>query len=211
MLRGVDAYCTVCNAARTPFAASILNVAGKPARFGGIAARLFGWGALVVGLFLAVTVGLIVQAVASLFVAGTWLGLAVGIPIALLSVLLALVGIIGGRRLGRSGEGSLRKAQLETIHGLARHHRGVVRPADAARALDLDLSQADALLASLARQPSENVSIDIDDDGNVFYLFGSAQAIRWRIRAEQAGISDGERAALEQELEQGPSVMRERR
>ncbi|HMJ12454.1 MAG TPA: hypothetical protein VK524_13610, partial [Polyangiaceae bacterium] len=64
----MDAYCTVCNAPRTPFAASILNVAGKPARIGGIAARFFGWGALIVGLFLALTLGLIIQAVASLFV-----------------------------------------------------------------------------------------------------------------------------------------------
>jgi hypothetical protein len=211
VLRGVDAYCTVCNAARTPFAANILNVAGKPARIGGIAARLFGWGALVIGLFLALTVGLIVQAVASLFVAGTWLGLAVGIPIAMLSVILALFGILGGRKLGRSGEGSLRKAQLETIHGLARHQRGIVKPADVARALGLDLAQADTLLATLAREPSENVAIDIEDDGSVSYLFGSAEAIRWRIQAERAGISDSDREALEQELAEAANVARQRR
>jgi hypothetical protein len=204
VLRGVDAYCTVCNAARTPFAANILNVAGKPARIGGLAARLFGWGALVIGLFLALTIGLIVQAVASMFVAGTWLGFAVGIPIALLSLIVALFGIIGGRQLGRSGEGSLRKAQLETIHGLARHQRGVVQPAEVARALGVDPTQADAILASLAKEPNENVAIDLDDDGNVIYLFGSAQAIRWRIQAERAGISDSEREALEQELADGP-------
>jgi len=205
----VDAYCTVCNAPRTPFAASILNVAGKPARIGGIAARFFGWGALIVGLFLALTLGLIIQAVASLFVATTWIGYAVGIPIALLSVIVALFGIIGGRKLGRAGEGSLRKAQLETIHGLARHQRGVVKPREAARALGVSETQADTLLATLAREPNENVSIDLDEDGNVFYMFGSAQAIRWRIQAEQAGISDVEREALERELDE-PEVRRGR-
>ena len=205
----MDAYCTVCNAPRTPFAASILNVAGKPARIGGIAARFFGWGALIVGLFLALTLGLIIQAVASLFVATTWIGYAVGIPIALLSVIVALFGIIGGRKLGRAGEGSLRKAQLETIHGLARHQRGVVKPREAARALGVSETQADTLLATLAREPNENVSIDLDEDGNVFYMFGSAQAIRWRIQAEQAGISDVEREALERELDE-PEVRRGR-
>lgn len=201
MLRGVDAYCTVCNARRTPFAASVLNVAGKPARIGGYAARVFGWGAMVIGLFLALTVGLVVQALASMFVSTTWLGWAVGIPIALFSTALALIGILGGRKLQRAGAGTLRKAQLETIHGLARHQRGVVKAADAARALGVQPAEADAILAALAKEPQENVSIDLDDDGNVLYLFGSAEAIRWRIQAEQAGITDADRQALEQELE----------
>jgi hypothetical protein len=201
VLRGVDAFCTVCNAARTPFAANILNVAGKPARIGGYAARVFGWGALIVGLFLALTLGLVVQAVAALFVATTWIGWAVGVPIALLSVIVALFGIIGGKKLGQSGEGSLRKAQHETIHGLARHQRGIVRPAEAARALGIDEAAADTLLATLAKDPRENVAIDLDPEGKVFYLFGSAEAIRWRIQAERAGITDADREALEEELQ----------
>ena len=54
---------------------------------------------------------------------------------------------------------------------------------------------------TLAKDPSQNVSIDVDDDGNVSYLFGSAPAIRWRIRAEQTDLTNADRAALERELE----------
>ena len=201
VVRGVEAFCTVCGAQRTPFADSILNLTGKPARIGGYTAQVFGWGVLVVGLFLALTVGLIVQAVASMFVATTWLGLAIGIPIALLSVSIALLGIVGGKKLGRAGERRLRKAQVETIHSLARHRRGVIKVGDAARALGVGDDEADAILVTLAKNPSENVSIDLEDDGSVSYLFGSTEAIRWRIRAEQTGLTDADRKALQHELE----------
>ncbi len=202
VLRGVEAFCTVCGAQRTPFASSILNLTGKPARIGGLTAQVFGWVVLVAGLFLALTIGLVVQALASLFFPTTWLGLAIGIPIALLSIGVALLGIVGGKKLGRAGELSLRKAQVETIHSLARHRRGVVKVSDAAHALGLDEARADAILVTLAKDPSENVSIDIGDDGSISYLFGSAEAIRWRIRAEQVDITDADREALERELEQ---------
>jgi hypothetical protein len=199
VLRGVDAFCTVCGARRTPFAADIVNIAGKPARLGGHAARAFGWGFLVLGLFLALTIGLVVQAIASMFVATTWLGLAFGVPIALLSIGVAVLAIMGGRKLLHAGERRLRKAQVEAVHGLARHQRGVVKAGDVARALSLDDEEADALLVTLAKDPSEEVSIDIDDDGRVSYLFGSAQAIRWRIRAEQSDLPNADRQALERE------------
>jgi hypothetical protein len=201
VVRGVEAFCTVCGARRTPFAADILNVAGKPALIGGHAARFVGWGFLVVGLFVALTIGLVVQAIASMFVATTWIGLAIGVPIALLSVIVALFGILGGKKLVNAGELRLRKAQVETVHGLARHQRGVVRVRDAARALNLDEARADAVLVALAKDPSENVSIDVDDRGEVTLLFGSGQAIRWRIRAEESNLTPEDRQALERELE----------
>src|SRR5580765_7386431 len=104
VVRGVEAFCTVCGARRAPFAADILNLAGKPARLGGVAARILGWGALGIGLFLALTLGLIAQAIGSMLVAGSWLGLAVGAPIALLSIVLWLFGVLGGKKLHRTGE-----------------------------------------------------------------------------------------------------------
>jgi hypothetical protein len=77
----------------------------------------------------------------------------------------------------------------------------VVRVRDAARALNLDEARADAVLVALAKDPGENVSIDVDDRGEVPYLFGSGQAIRWRIRAEESNLTPEDRAALERELE----------
>lgn len=200
MLRGVEAFCTVCNARRAPFGGDILNLAGTPERIGGHAARWFGWGAMSIGLFVAFTAGLVVQAVASMITPGSWLGLAIALPIALLSVILGLAGILGGNKLGRAGEARLLDKQRDIVRALARHEKGVVKVADAARALGVDETRADGVLGTLAREPAENVSLDIDDDGNIMYLFGSAPAIRWRIQAERAGITDADREALEEEL-----------
>jgi hypothetical protein len=205
VLRGLEAFCTVCGAHRTPFAAGIVNLAGKPARFGGHAARAFGWGALAVGLFLALALGLITQAIGSMLVPGSWLGLAVAVPIALLSIALGLFGVLGGKKLFRAGEIQLQAVQREAVHALAKHQNGVVKAEDAARALNVDVPSAEVILSALAKEPAENVSVDVDDEGRVIYLFGSAEAIRWRIRAEQAGITDADREALERELATAPS------
>jgi hypothetical protein len=201
VLRGVDAFCTVCGGRRTPWASRSLNITGKPAKVGGFAARLFGWGAMIIGLFVALFLGLVVQAISVLVWPASWLGWAVAIPIALMSIVAGLVGIIGGRKLNQMGDASLKQVQLETIHGLASHRGGRVRAADAARALGVSEEMADVMLTELAKQPDENVGIDVDDDGNVTYLFGSSDAMRWRIQAERAGITDVERAELEAELE----------
>jgi len=205
VLRGVEAFCTVCGARRTPFAAEILNLVGAPERVGGLVARVVGWGAMGIGLFLALALGLVVQAIASMIAPGSWLGLAVALPIALLSLVLGLLGIIGGKKLGRTGDARLLETQRDTVHALARHQKGVVRVRDAARALGVDEAQADAVLGALAREPAENVSLDVDDEGSLMYLFGSADAIRWRIRAERAGITDADREALDRELERAAS------
>lgn len=188
----------MCNAPRTPFAAETLNLAGKPARIGAAVARVFGWGALVVGLLFALTLGLAVQALVSLFFPATWIGWAVAIPIALLSLGAGLLGILGGRSLGRSGEASLQRAQFHAIRALVLHHNHVLRPATVARALNIPEPQADAILTELAKRPEENVSVDFDENGNIFYVFGSTDAIRWRIKSEDAG----RREVLEAELEQ---------
>lgn len=200
VLRGVEAFCTVCNARRAPFGGDILNLAGTPERIGGHAARWLGWGAMSIGLFAALTAGLVVQAIASMITPGSWLGLAVALPIALLSIVLGLTGILGGNKLGRAGEARLLDKQRDIVRALARHQKGIVKVGDAARALGVEATRADAVLGALAREPAENISLDIDDDGNVMYLFGSAPAIRWRIQAERSGITDADRQALEEEL-----------
>lgn len=200
MLRGVEAFCTVCNGRRTPWASKALNITGKPAKAGGFAARLFGWGAMIVGLIVALFMSIVVQLVASALFAITW-GWVIGIPFALFSVFVGLIGILGGRHLGKMGDASLRVAQLETIHGVARHQSGRVRAADVARALDVSEAKADAMLTELAKLPGENVGVDVDDEGTVTYLFGSSDAMRWRIQAERAGIDQAELSELEAELE----------
>ncbi|MEM9691253.1 MAG: hypothetical protein AAGA56_01790 [Myxococcota bacterium] len=197
VLRGLSAFCTVCGASRTPWASRALNLAGKPARYGGQAARIVGFAVLAVGLFLALAAGLILQAL----IPTMWLGYAVATVIALPALFFGVGGILGGTYLRRRGRQELAEAQLDTVRNLAVHRRNVLTAADVASALDVSASEADAILTELARRPEENVGIDVDDAGRILYLFHSSEAMRWRIKAEAAGLSEEDRRALEAEAE----------
>ncbi len=199
VLRGIDAFCTVCGKPRPTLDAlssTPLNFAGTPAKVGGIAAKVFGVGVLVSGLFTALLLGLVLQAIFPAF----WLGYAVGIPIALLSLVVGGGALFGGWRLGQRGRQQVAAAQLETIRGMARHQRGVVKAREVAASLRISEAQADAILTDLAKTPEENVGVDLDENGELLYLFGSTAAIRWRIQAEQSLGADARRE-LEAELE----------
>ncbi|HZO15044.1 MAG TPA: hypothetical protein VFB62_17330 [Polyangiaceae bacterium] len=183
-----------------------LNLAGSAARFGGGAARFVGWSVLVLGLAMALGIGLLLQ---TLFPGG-FAGLAIGLPIAIASLFFGIAAIVGGGKLHQSGVKKRRAAELQTIQALAAHHKGVVTAADAARALDMDETRADALLTELARDPKQGVCLDLDDDGRLLYLFGGEELNpRWRI-AEQPLTTDKEHAEAEAEAELEP-LERQRR
>lgn len=199
VLRGIEAYCTVCGKPRPTLDAlssTPLNFAGTPAKVGGVAAKVFGVGVLVSGLFTALLLGLVLQAVFPAF----WLGYAVAIPIALLSLVVGGGALFGGWRLGQRGQQQVAAAQLETIRGMARHQRGLVRAREVASALRISETQADAILTDLAKTPDENVGVDLDASGEILYMFGSTAAMRWRIQAEQSLDAEA-RQELEAELE----------
>ena len=68
ILRGLQTYCTACGAPRSiTDAPDAVNVAGQPSQVGGTVARVMGWLALVGGLFVALLLGALFQA---LFPAG---------------------------------------------------------------------------------------------------------------------------------------------
>jgi hypothetical protein len=180
ILRGLEARCTACGGARLPFTARSLNLAGQPARIGGTAATIAGWAVLGLGLFVATMITLLLQLV--IWPTGV-LGWVLGIPIALLAIVFGGGLLFGGSKLRQAGSEKRKSVQLETIRAAAAHRRGSLTTAEAARALDLPEPQADALLTELAKNPDENVSLDIDDDGGIRWNFGKGDE-RWRILAE---------------------------
>ena len=179
----------MCNGKRVPFTATSVNLAGKPAQVGGIAARVFGWIALFFGSTAALFATLIGQWFTETLFGGGWLGYALGTAIMIPTLIVALAGIIGGRKLGRFGEGKARKAQTETIRALAQHKGGYVTAAEAAHALNVAEPQADAMLMELAKRDDE-VTLDLTDDGRIVYLFGiGGDALndpKWRIVEQKA-------------------------
>ena len=51
---------------------------------------------------------------------------------------------------------------------------------DAAHALGISPAEADALLTDLAKTSSDQVSLELDDEGGIFFRFPSALATSWQ-------------------------------
>lgn len=207
VLRGIEARCTACGSLRVPFTASALNLVGKPSRFGGAAAKFAGWISIAMGTTVALSLALLIQSVFS----GGYVGWAVGLPIFVMSWLLGLSLIFGGRRLTRSGDQAEREARMQAIRALAAHRGGSVTARKVAAKLEMTEPEADGLLTELAKTPEENVALEIDDDGGIHYLFGiGGQALRFESvnptesgRRHAARIDPGAVAGPSAELQTG--------
>ncbi len=187
----------MCGAARTPFSAltsRTLNLAGEPSRWGGAAASLIGVMVVVFGLTLAASIGLIINAFWS---AGVALGVA--LPFLVLTLVVGGGFLFGGRKLRKGGEARKQTARLETVRALAAHRGKVVTASDVARALQIPVAEADELLTQLATAPDADVTLDLDHEGRIHYLFGASEVERWRLaspaRISSTGLAPGQRVA----------------
>ncbi|MBO6937809.1 MAG: hypothetical protein JJ863_22770 [Deltaproteobacteria bacterium] len=188
VLRGTEAFCTACGRRRLPFAQEVLNLKGKSARVGGTAARVLGMITWTFGFFLAALLGFVLQ----FFFPEMLLGYAVGGTISFVTLLLGSLLFFGGRTLGKVGERAATEAQVRAIRGLARQRKGVLTASEVARHLDITSQRADALMTELAQRPEEDVGVDVDDHGNVLFLFDNPEARRWRVRVEASGLDPDE-------------------
>jgi hypothetical protein len=167
IVRDGRAFCTACGAPRSILSAtSAVNIVGEPARVGGGIASVLGWLALSGGLLFALVLGVIAGALWGMTVA-----LVIGGPVAVLTLLIALPLLFGGRRLTQAGEDRTRAAHENAVFGLAARRRGVLSVRDVAGALSLREDEADALLTALAKRPDGRVTLELDDDGGISYLF----------------------------------------
>ena len=168
LYRGPLAYCTACNKPRVPLSAAGVNLTGKPAKLGGAVAAIFGWAVLVGALALALVLGAVLQAI---FPPGAFVGWVVGGVVATLGIVAALVLLLGGRFLRRTGDQSAANARREAVFALAQNERGILRANLVASALGIGVTDADTFLTALSRQPDGSVLLEIDDDGKLFYRF----------------------------------------
>ena len=161
------AYCTACGALRPPLTGTSLNLVGQPSKIGGAVARVLGWIVLAVGLSIALVVGLLAQAI---FPAG-FAGLLIGLPLAIISLVIGVLLVRSGKSLGQSGASAEERARVQAIFGLATHRGGAVTALDVSRTLDMPVNEADALLTRLAKEQYDRVAVEIDSNGDLYYRF----------------------------------------
>src|SRR5271170_3538369 len=90
--RGVVPYCTACGALRAPLSTPSINMAGKSSQMGGTVASVAGWLVLLVGLSMALGLGLLLWAIFTAAVAAT-----ITLPIALIATVVGFLLLRGGR------------------------------------------------------------------------------------------------------------------
>jgi hypothetical protein len=149
---------------------------------GGTLAGVAGVLVLLVGLSLALMLGGLFAWLTSLGVA-----LAIGAPIAVVTLILGILLIAGGRSLRRSGAAAERTTLDQALLALAQE-RQRVSAADAASALGIDVVQADALLTSLAKREPERIGVDVDDQGVVWYQLVGANARVARVAGPEVRV-----------------------
>ena len=171
IVRGVRAFCTACGAPRPLLGSSAVNVAGKPMKVGGAIASGAGWATLIAGSGVSLGAGLITYFIFLAIGASTagTVGLIVGGFFGILTILIALSLLLGGRKLSATGVDDRRKVLEQGIFALAGRQRGSVTPRDVARQLSITEEEADGLLTDLVKKGDGRVSLDVDDDGTLRY------------------------------------------
>ncbi len=178
--RGVRAYCVACGAPRSLLESTPVNVAGQPAKVGAGLATVFAWLVLAGGL----TIAFFLVALLEWVLAAGGIGWVLGGFVAFVSLLISGGLWFGGRRLRKSGDARAKSAHEEALLALAAQQRGVITVDQVSKALSMTQDEADALLTELAKRPDGQVSLEVDDDGNLYYLFRAyAPAMRIGQRA----------------------------
>lgn len=187
-----------------------VSYAGKPSKVGGTVAGVIGWLVLAFGLSTALGLGLLLGSLVSVGV-----GLAFGLPIGLFSIGFALVLLLSGKKLRKSGEDKQREMRRQAVFALAANQRGTVTAYDAARSLGVPPAEADAFLTDLAKTTPEEVTVEIDDRGGIYYAFprllpiGKQRFAEPKMRvpgAPEASVDEG----LEYEEQAPPEKRRQR-
>ena len=200
--RGVMAYCTACGAPRPPFSGKSVQLAGQPSMIGGTVASVFGWTVLGVGLFIAFTIAWILGLVWS----GT-AALAFGVPVALLTLIVSMTMLFGGKKLSKSGAKTQSAARFEAIYALASNRGGAVTATDCSRSLSISLDEAERVLTAMTKEFPDYVSLEVDDEGKLFYkLTGVGEqapfGVKYRVQADgRVRIDDSLEAGRQEQAE----------
>jgi hypothetical protein len=167
----VNAFCTACGTPRNPLTGGSVNLAGQPSKVGGAVARGFGWVVLAMGTLIAVGT---FAACSSFFGAAAAAPWVLAVPIAIISWVLSYFLLKGGKQLEKSGASAQKATRTQAVFALANTRGGMVTAHDLAHSIGVTPKEADDILTAMAKEDSDNVSIEVDDNGNIYYRFGAA-------------------------------------
>lgn len=162
-----------------PLANVSVTMAGQTSKVGGTVARVFGWIILVVGLLFALSLAGLMSLLGS---SGDWIA-GINGTIAAITMLTAYAILRSGRALKKSGDDEALAMKNQAIFALANTRGGVLRPWDVAQNLQVTPKEADDILTKLAKEHSDHVTLDVDNDGNILYRF---IAVDWNVRQARA-------------------------
>lgn len=169
--RGINAFCTACGAPRTPLANTSVNMAGQPSKVGGTITRVFGWIVLVFGTLLATGTFAACSSIVGVAAAAPYV---LAIPIALVTWVLSYFLLKGGKQLEQSGVDTQKATRTQAVFALANTRGGMVTAADLAHSIGISPKEADDHLTAMAKESPDHVSIEVDDNGTIFYRFNAA-------------------------------------
>ncbi|MEO6576186.1 MAG: hypothetical protein ABIP89_20190, partial [Polyangiaceae bacterium] len=126
--------------------------------------------------------------------------------IMLVTLLVGSSLVMGGRSLKNTGSFTEKSTKHRAIFALAAHRGGVLNAVDVSQAAGLSIAEADALLTALAKEESDAVKLEVDDNGAIYYVFPQFDARPWDARSKDgvmrtrvapqaaAGVVDDEEA-----------------
>ena len=148
-----------------------MNLAGQPSKVGGQITRVFGWAVLIVGTLLAAGTLAACGSVFGMAAAATYL---FAVPLALISWVLSYFLLKGGKQLEQAGVDTQKATRTQAVFALANTRGGMVTPNDLAQAISVTPKEADDILTAMAKEISDHVSIEVDDNGVIYYRFAAA-------------------------------------
>ncbi|HYO97210.1 MAG TPA: hypothetical protein VER33_22020, partial [Polyangiaceae bacterium] len=138
-----------------------------------------------------------------------FIGWAFGVFDGVSSLFFGLLLVFTGRGLRRRGNDRQRAVQLEAVRALLTNRGGSATAREAAQALQLSDEEADALLMELAKDPKADASVEVEDSGQLRYVFGHTDK-RWRVLEDDV-LGREQTLAAEEELTDTAEARRARR
>lgn len=148
-----------------------MNLAGQPSKVGGQITRVFGWIVLVLGTLLAFGTLAMCGSLVGMAAAAPWI---LSVPIALVAWILSYFLLKSGKQLQQSGADTQKATRTQAVFALANNRAGMVTPNDLAQAIGVTPKEADDILTTMAKEDSDHVSIEVDDNGTIYYRFAAA-------------------------------------